>query len=87
MSINLESIGRLITQLRRRDYPSMTSFARFTGLSRNFLYRLEAGDIPNPSLRPLNTIARALGISLLDLIGAGLRRPTRRRARARGGRG
>lgn len=55
---------------RQRAGISLARLAQETGMSKTYLLRLESDDEANPSLDVLTRIARALDVTVADLLGA-----------------
>lgn len=65
----LSHVGRNLRRLRAVEEMSQTELAVRSGLSRRTIINIEAGEA-NPSLSGLDHLARALGVSLVDLVAA-----------------
>jgi transcriptional regulator with XRE-family HTH domain len=64
----LNRLGRVIRDLRQRaGYSSQERFGDAIGLHRTYVGLLERGTT-NPTMKTLHTVARGLGVSLLDLL-------------------
>jgi transcriptional regulator with XRE-family HTH domain len=62
-------LGRQI-QLKRKDKKiSQTKLAEITGVSRNYISIIERGEAHNISMKVINQMAVALGVSLAELTG------------------
>lgn len=59
--------GEGLRALRRQCGISVVDMAEKTGISRSNLHRLEAGEIAEPSIETLNTLANALDVEPEDL--------------------
>ena len=66
--MTLKNLGRRIKQARQQQKLTQTVLAKKTGLSRIYIAKLEAGERKSPSLPVLERIAKALGLSLVDLL-------------------
>lgn len=64
----MQNVGERIKKIRESKGIKQVWVARQTGLNRTYLYQLERGIIKNPSMETLNKIAKALEISLSELI-------------------
>lgn len=64
-----KELGAHITALRMRMGESVASFAMRSGVAKSHMYKLEAGGLENPTVTTLEGIARALGITLDELMG------------------
>ena len=60
-------MGQRIGRLRKRKGWSQYVLAREAGVSREHVRRLEAG-VSDPTLGMLTKLARALGVTLVDLV-------------------
>jgi transcriptional regulator with XRE-family HTH domain len=70
------ALAARLTELRRKSKRSAACVARAAGISRQHLWRIETGMVPNPSPDVLARVAKAYGIGLAQLLG---RAPTRGR--------
>lgn len=61
-------IGTNIKKLRRQKKFSQEKLARLTDISLNTLTKIESGFTKKPSIQTIHKIAKALGISLDDLV-------------------
>ena len=59
--------GTGLRELRRQTGISVTALAEQSGISRSNLHRLEAGEIAEPPIETLNTLARALDVEPEEL--------------------
>jgi transcriptional regulator with XRE-family HTH domain len=57
-----------LREARRRAGLTQTALAVLAGLTQQYVARIEAGQI-NPTLATIAVIARALGMSMSDLLG------------------
>ena len=60
--------GETLREARRRAGLTQTALAVLAGLTQQYVARIEAGQI-NPTLATIAAIARALGMSMSDLLG------------------
>jgi len=79
MPFDPEIIGERLAQ--RRGDRSLTAIAAEAGIAKSYLAKLERGDVPNPGLVTLNAVARALDITLGDLLDAPAEQQSPGRAR------
>ena len=63
-----EGLGRYVKELRERQGRTLTSLAADAGLSKSELSALESGKIKLPTADKRRRLARALGVSHLDLL-------------------
>lgn len=69
MAIDPVALGTRITQLRELRGLSLGILAdEADGMSKSYLAKLERGEVENPGLRTLAAIARALGVTVADLL-------------------
>ena len=61
-------IGMNIKKLRRQKKFSQEKLARLADISLNTLTKIESGFTKKPSIQTIHKIAKALGISLDDLV-------------------
>lgn len=64
-----DNLAENIKRFRTHKQLSQPDLAKEAGLSRGYVYMLEAGDMKNPSLEKLFQIAKALDCTIADLIG------------------
>lgn len=62
------SLGERLAKLRQSRGWSLSDLARETGISRSYLYELEAGRRKNPTQSVLQRLSDALGSDLSDLV-------------------
>lgn len=62
-------IGKKIAKLRRTKKLSQNELAQRATLDHSTVFRVEKGEIKNPSLDTVKRLARGLGIRLADLVG------------------
>jgi transcriptional regulator with XRE-family HTH domain len=69
MAIDASALGTRIAQLRELRGLSIGALAeQADNLAKSYLAKLERGDVENPGLRTLSSIARALGVTVADLL-------------------
>lgn len=70
MPLDVEQLGKRITQLRELhpERKSMSALAEAAGVAKSYLLRIERGEVENPGLNTLNSISRALGVTIADLL-------------------
>lgn len=61
-------IGKNIRELRQKRKLSQEKLARLTDISLNTLTKIESGFTKRPSIQTIHKIAKALGVSLDDLV-------------------
>jgi transcriptional regulator with XRE-family HTH domain len=62
------TLGEKIKQLRKAADFSMRELAIKSGLSPEYISRLESGDIESPGLETLRSISKTLGIDLNEVV-------------------
>ena len=71
--MDVKRVGRRIAALRRAgeaDELSLSALALKADLAKSYLARIERGEIENPGLGTLASIAKALGVTVADLLEA-----------------
>jgi transcriptional regulator with XRE-family HTH domain len=69
MALDPVALGAQITRLRElRGYSIGTLAERADEMAKSYLAKLERGEVENPGLRTLSAIARALGVTVADLL-------------------
>lgn len=67
--IDVQALGARIEQLRTLRAMSLGDLATAAGgMAKSYLAKLERGEVDNPGLRTLSGIARALGVTVADLL-------------------
>ena len=64
----MSTIGKNIKRLRRKKEISQDKLSKLADLSLNTIVKLELDQSPNPTFETLKKIAKALNISLDDLV-------------------
>jgi len=67
--MNPKQLGARITALRMERGETVAAFAGRAGVAKSHMYKLEAGGLESPTVTTLDGIARALGITLDELLG------------------
>lgn len=67
----MQNVGGRIRALRLEREMSLPALADTSGLSKGLLSKLENSEAPNPSLETLQKIAKALTVTLSDLLESG----------------
>jgi len=70
MSTN-QNLANNIKKLREAKGLSQEKLARLADVANNTLIKMESGENQNPTLDTLKKVAKALGVSVDDLIGSG----------------
>ena len=69
MAVDVTVLGARIAQLRELRGLSLGALADAAGgMAKSYLAKLEKGEVENPGLRTLSAIARALGVTVADLL-------------------
>lgn len=69
MSVDPTALGARITQFRELRGLSLGALAEQAGgMAKSYLAKLERGEVENPGLRTLSTIAHALDVTVADLL-------------------
>jgi transcriptional regulator with XRE-family HTH domain len=69
MAIDAAALGTRITQLRELRGLSIGALAEAAGgMAKSYLAKLERGEVENPGLKTLSAIARALDVTVADLV-------------------
>lgn len=69
MSINeLSTIAKNIRQKRKELGFSQDKLSKLAGLAYNTIVKIESGENPNPTIKTLQKIAKALDVSIDNLI-------------------
>lgn len=70
MAMKMESVGRRIQEVRELRQMSVGELAAKAGLAKSYIAKLERGEVENPGVRTLASIAAALGVTLGALLRA-----------------
>ena len=68
MSREISQIGKNLKKLRRKKGLSQDRLSKLADISYNTVIKLESGGITNPTIETLQKIAKALGVSVDDLL-------------------
>ena len=69
MALDAAALGARISQLRELRRLSLGELAeRADGMAKSYLAKLERGEVENPGLRTLSAIARALDVTVAELL-------------------
>ena len=68
MSREISQIGKNIKKLRKQKGLSQDRLSKLADISYNTVIKLESGGIINPSIDTLQKLAKALNVSVDDLI-------------------
>jgi len=68
MSREISQIGKNLKKLRKQKGLSQDRLSKLADVSYNTVIKLESGGITNPTIETLQKLAKALGVSIDDLI-------------------
>jgi len=68
MSRELSTIGKNIRHYRKKLGLSQDKLSKLAEVAYNTVVKIESGENPNPTIDTLTKIAKALGVSIDDLI-------------------
>lgn len=68
MKIDVGLLGSRLVQLRELRGMSLSATADAAGIAKSYLAKLERGEVENPGLKTLDGVARALDVTLADLL-------------------
>lgn len=68
MKIDVGLLGSRLAKLRELRGMSLSATADAAGIAKSYLAKLERGEVENPGLKTLDGVARALGVTLADLL-------------------
>lgn len=68
MPIDPGEVGKRLIELRELSGESLSAVAARAGVAKSYLLKLEKGEVPNPGLNTLDAVAKALAVTLGDLI-------------------
>jgi transcriptional regulator with XRE-family HTH domain len=66
--MDMKKLGIRIAQLRGAETDSLGTIAEKAGIAKSYLAKIERGEVENPGLRTLVSIASALEITITDLL-------------------
>lgn len=66
--LDLPGLGARIRELRELRQASLTQLADSAKIAKSYLAKVERGEVNNPGLKTLSAIARALDVTVADLI-------------------
>jgi transcriptional regulator with XRE-family HTH domain len=64
----MSTIGKNIKRLRKEKGLSQDKLSKLADLSLNTVVKIELDDSPNPTIETIQRIAKALGVSVDDLL-------------------
>jgi transcriptional regulator with XRE-family HTH domain len=64
----MSTIGKNIKRLRQRKGISQDKLSKLADISLNTVVKIELDQSPNPTLETIQKLAKALGVSLDDLV-------------------
>jgi transcriptional regulator with XRE-family HTH domain len=68
VTLDVAALGAKITRFREVRGMSLSALAEAAELAKSYLAKLEKGEVENPGLRTLSGIARALDVTVADLL-------------------
>ncbi len=68
VNVKYKMLARRIRELRNKKDLSQEKLARLADVSYNTIVKIESGESKNPTIKTMAGIAKALGISLDELI-------------------
>lgn len=69
MTVDVQALGARIGQLRELKGLSLGGLAEAAGgMAKSYLSKIERGEVENPGLKTLSAIARALDVTVADLL-------------------
>jgi transcriptional regulator with XRE-family HTH domain len=68
MPIDPHAVGKRLLKLRELSGKSLSGVAARAGVAKSYLLKLEKGEVPNPGLNTLDAVAKALGVTLGDIV-------------------
>lgn len=79
MPIDAALVAGRLAELRERSGRSLSDVAESAGVAKSYVLKLERGEVENPGLATLGSLAKALDITLAELLSAPPGRATRQR--------
>ena len=80
MPLDPHQVGQRLTEIRRLQGRSLSEVAKATRIAKSYLLKLERGEVENPGLATLDTVAKALKVTLAKLLAPSDKRGTERSA-------
>src|ERR1043166_8875602 len=68
MPLDPQQIGKRLTEIRELQGRSLSEVADAAGVAKSYLLKLERGEVENPGLATLDTVAKALNVTLAKLL-------------------
>lgn len=68
MALDAKLVGRRLTETREILGASLSGIAEDAGIAKSYLLKLEKGEVDNPGLATLSAVAKALGVTLAQLL-------------------
>jgi len=68
MSRKISPLAKNIKKLRKQKSLSQDRLSKLADVSNNTIIKIESGGIQNPTIKTVQKIAKALGVSLDDLM-------------------
>lgn len=67
-ALDPQRVGRAVAHFRELRGLTLVDLGERSGVAKSYIHKLEHGEAPNPGLRTLDALARALGITLQELL-------------------
>lgn len=68
MPLDPQQIGKRLTEIRELQGRSLSEVAEAAGIAKSYLHKLERGEVENPGLATLDSVAKALKVTLAKLL-------------------
>jgi len=75
MPLDTKLVGKRITEAREERGQSLSALAEVAGIAKSYLLKLERGEVDNPGLATLYSVARGLELTLASLLQKGTASP------------
>jgi XRE family transcriptional regulator of biofilm formation len=75
MKLDVVVLGNRLVHIREGKGESLSAIAEAAGIAKSYLAKLERGEVENPGLRTLDAVAKALDVTLADLLARTSRNP------------
>jgi transcriptional regulator with XRE-family HTH domain len=68
MPLDPQQVGQRLIEIRELQGRSLSEVAEAAGIAKSYLLKLERGEVENPGLATLDTVAKALKVTLAKLL-------------------
>jgi transcriptional regulator with XRE-family HTH domain len=68
MPLDPQQVGQRLTEIRELQGRSLSEVAEAAGIAKSYLLKLERGEVENPGLATLDTVAKTLQVTLAKLL-------------------